>query len=166
MKLSLLEIQALDYLLFCYDYGIQEKVHGANQLNYKIVTLYKEKIVTADFVNLKDLEIHIFRKVGAYGDVSTESIPWNDTQFYLNALKMELFDRIFTTGYRIEAVTKSPSVFLDFLVNLIKTFDRPDLKQIQENKAYNVNFLESNLTLPFVIMDENEYEVISLIENN
>lgn len=160
MKLSFSKIQALEYLLFCCN----SIINSTDPIKYKIITEYKGKFISANYIEISDNNF-AFSKLNSSLKIDTKVI-FGDDEYYIPELRAQFFENYLENKTELKDLFNNPALLFKFLVDFINSFDDSDSKHPQLDTAYNIVFLDSNISLPFLIMDENEYEVISLIKDN
>lgn len=154
MLLNLKQVQALDLIL-----NILNSRYSYSSNPLKLVVKINDSLWKGNFVNFSSDDYYLHQEyINSFGFIVNQSLEFEDVITQLSNLKLNKYKNIKPSNLHL--------LLID-LVNIIKDLDTSKIKLNLHSILYNAVKLDCNISLPFIILDDDStFEVISIVESN
>lgn len=154
MNMNLNQVQTIYYILYAMQFKTDKKK------DFSLIVNHKGKILTAEFLPMNKSKTHIFLEEFDYDfDVRKETVN--------NCLAKELYttwvETTVTMFYSSEKAFSHPDLLLKKLIDFVsENSSKFEGQKAITNIVKNVHFLESNTKLDFMLLNDDNFEILSI----
>ncbi|MDK1716709.1 hypothetical protein [Dellaglioa algida] len=164
--MKLVEVQELYYAIDTFLYS-RAKAEFSNHIpTFDLVVQVDGKLLTADFLDLKDSRIQIYSTTSQH-TIASQSIPYeNDSSnAFISPIRKAIFKNYRSEFSGWSNLSNKPELLLLDLIDLIKSINSSTFKAVK-TPAKNVNYIEGQAKLPFQFFDpKTDFKIMSLTIN-